>query len=288
MGLLFAVVPAQTFRADCPQIALALTLVLAGCVRTAPAAPRCPPIAGLDAVAKPGALLLFGEIHGTEQIPEFIGDAACAAARRGRVHVGLELPSEDSGLLATFLAGSGDDGLRESKLWRSSSQYGVTSRAMRALLERLREYRKAGAPIDVFFFDDRIHSGLERRDEGMAESISLSRARAPGDLYLVLVGNYHARKSVGAPWDPAMRWMANFLARHERGLITLDVRAPPGTAWVCLQKEGGGESCGSRRLSGSNDPASGRAIKLEPNAQLGYDGVYRLSAMTASPPAFAP
>jgi len=267
---------------------LALTLALAGSVRAAQAAPRCPPIAGLDAIAKPGALVLFGEIHGTEQIPEFIGDAACAAARKGRVHVGLELPTEDSGLLATFLAGSGDDGLRESKLWRSSSPYGVTSGAMRALLGRLREYRKAGAPIDVFFFDDRIHSGTEGRDEGMADAISRERARSPGDLYLVLVGNYHARKSIGAPWDPGMRWMASFLARHERGLITLNVRAPPGTAWMCLQEEDGGQSCGSHPLSGTDAPASGRAIELEPNVKLGYDGIYRVSAMTASAPAFAP
>ena len=271
-------------------LAVALALALAGVHREARAAPPCPPIASLDAVAKPGALVLFGEIHGTEEIPEFIGDAACAAARRGPVHVGLELPTEDSGLLAKFLAGSGDDGLRESKFWNSSSPYGVTSAAMLALLQRLRAYRKSGARIDVFFFDDRVRSGPDRRDEGMADAISRERARAPDDLYLILVGNYHARKKVGAPWDPAKVWMANFLARHERGLITLDVRGPAGTAWICLQQEDGGESCGSQKIGGSKDAARavGRAIELEPNAQRGYDGVYRVPAMTASPPAFKP
>jgi hypothetical protein len=48
---------------------------------------------GLDAVVKPGALVLLGEIHGTNEIPDFVGDAACAGARKGRVHVGLELPA---------------------------------------------------------------------------------------------------------------------------------------------------------------------------------------------------
>ncbi len=254
------------------RLLLALVLILAPQAE----AGGCPPIAGFDAVAKPGALVVFGEVHGTREIPAFIGDAACAAARIGRVHVGLELPTEDSGLLATFLAGRGDDGLRQSSFWRSASPYGVTSKAMLALLRRLRAYRNAGAPIDVFFFDDRIHSGLDRRDEGMARIISRERASAPRDLFLVLVGNLHARKS--------RQWMASFLAGD---VTTLDVRSPPGTAWVCLQKDGGAQSCGSQPWR-TPAAAAGRGIELVPQPDVGYDGVYRLQSITASPPAFAP
>jgi hypothetical protein len=239
----------------------------------------------------PGALVVFGEIHGTSEIPEFVGDAACAAARKGRVHVGLELPSEDSELLATFLAGQSDEGLRDSKFWRSSSPYGVTSRSMLALLQRLRDYRRRGALIDVFFFDDRNRSGIERRDEAMAQYISRERERAPSEIYLVMVGNYHARNIVGAPWDPKKRWMASFLSERERGLVTLDYRSLPGSAWMCLQKNGGGgEICGSNPVNGSATSVAfaERAVKLEPNPRLGYDGVYRVGAITASPPAFPP
>jgi len=242
----------------------------------------------LDAVVKPGALVLFGEIHGTNEIPDFVGDVACAAARKERVHVGLELPASDSHLLARFLGGRDDDGLRESKFWRSSSPYGVTSRAMLALLQRLREYRRSGAPIDVFFFDERARSGLARRDEAMAESISRERRRAFSGIYLVLVGNYHARNIVGAPWDPEKRWMASFLSQREPGLVTLDFRSLPGSAWMCVQKVGGGEICGSNPIKGTDDATSTRAVRLEPDPGLGYDGVYWVGAITASPPAFPP
>jgi hypothetical protein len=252
---------------------------------------------GLDAVMNPGALVVFGEIHGTNEIPNFVGDAACAAARKGRVHVGLELPPDDTEPLAAFLAGDRDEGLRDSKFWRSSSPYGVTSHSMLALLQRLRGYRRSGVPIDVFFFDDRNRSGLER-DEAMADYISRERQRAPSDIYLVLVGNYHARKVVGAPWDPKMRWMASFLSERERGLLTLDYRNLPGSAWMCLQKDGGGgEICGSNLVKGSTASVvysssrrsrSERTVNLKPNPQLGYDGVYWVGELTASPPAFPP
>ena len=242
---------------------------------------------GLDAVVKPGALVLLGEIHGTNEIPDFVGDAACAAARKGRVHVGLELPTEEADLLTAFLAGRGDEGLRDSKSWRSSSPYGVTSRAMLALLQRLREYRRSGAPIDVFFFDDRARSGLARRDEAMAENISRERRRASSEIYLVLVGNYHARNIDGAPWDPEKRWMASFLSQREPGLVTLDFRSLPGTAWTCVAS-GGGEICGSNPIKGNDDATSTRALRLKPDPVLGYDGVYSVGAITASPPAFPP
>jgi hypothetical protein len=267
-----------------------LTLTLVGCAHAAQRSATCPSIAGLDAVVKPGALVLFGEVHGTNEIPAFVGDAACAAARKGRVHVGLELPAEDAGLLRHFLAGEGDQGLQESDFWRSSSPYGVTSSAMLALLHRLREYRRTGAPIDVFFFDERARSGLERRDEAMAESISRERGGAPSDIYLVVVGNFHARKIVGAPWDPKKRWMASFLSEREPGLVTLDFRSLPGTAWTCAQTAAGAELCGSNPVKGSGGPAasSERAVKLEAVSEAGYDGIYWVGALTASPPAFPP
>ena len=53
----------------------------------------------------------------------------------------------------------------------------------------------------------------------MANNISKERARAPGDLYLIEVGNYHARQVPGAPFDLAMPWMASLLARRESALF---------------------------------------------------------------------
>jgi len=225
-------------------------------------------------------------VHGTNEIPAFVGDAARAASSKGRVHVGLELPVGDSRLLATFLSGNGDEGLRDSSLWRGPYQYGVTSSAMLELLKRLRDLRRSGAPLDVFLFDDRIRLGMEGRDQAMAERISEERRRAPEDIYLILVGNYHARNVIGAPWDAQKRWMAHFLASRERRMITLDVRTRAGSAWVCGTS--GPESCGSGPIGGSlpEGASNNRAVKLEPVPQLGYDGAYAVGTVSASRPAF--
>ncbi|HEY2030904.1 MAG TPA: hypothetical protein VGH20_17025 [Myxococcales bacterium] len=219
-------------------------------------------MSGADGVVEPGALVIFGELHGTDQIPAFVGDVAVAAARKGRVHVGLELPVGD------------EPG--KTALWHGPAQYGVSSRAMLGLIERLR-----AAGIDVYFFDDRS-LGMDHRDETMAAAIARHRALAPGDIHLVLVGNYHARKAIGAPWDPQKRWMASYLAGPR--VVTLDVSYPSATVWSCLQTATG-QDCGIHELKKSAS-ASPRGIVLQPNPELGFDGTYSAGPLTASLPAF--
>jgi hypothetical protein len=134
---------------------------------------------------------------------------------RSRVHVGFEIPTAERRSLEAFLAGTGDERLRERDFWSGSYHDGRTSVAMLALLAKLRDDRRRGEPIDVFFFDDPDRLTVQRRDEAMAENISLERSRAPGDIYLIEVGNLHARAGVGAPWDSAKQWMGTFLASRE-------------------------------------------------------------------------
>jgi hypothetical protein len=217
----------------------------------------------LDGVVKPGTVVIFGELHGTNEIPAFVGEVAVAAARQGKVHVGLELPV-DGGLDP------------QAAFWHGPGQYGVTSRAMSSLIARLRE-----AGIDVYPFDDRS-LGIERRDETMAAVIARRRALAPGDIYLVLVGNYHARKATGAPWDAGKRWMASYL---DAPLVTLDVSYPEAQPWNCLQTASG-QDCGPHRLGGKGDLQTERGIQLHPDPSLGFDGTYFVGPLTASPPAF--
>jgi hypothetical protein len=239
---------------------------------------------------KPGALVVFGELHGTNEIPAFVAEAACAASRRGRVHVGFELPVEDAPALRAFLAGSADEGLRDSAFWRAPYPYGMSSKAILSALGKLRDLRHAGAPVDVFFFDDRRSLGIDGRDEAMANVISTERRRAPRDLFLILVGNYHARKGVGSAWNPRQRWMASFLASTEDGLTTLDVRMLPGTAWVCVKdKEDDPQVCGAKAVgrNPSETPPDGLSVRLNPDPALGYDGTYFVGAVTASPPAYS-
>src|SRR5438067_1771738 len=216
------------------------------------AALACAPVQGSEAVLRPGRLVIFGEMHGTEEIPSFLGDLVCAAVRaHRRVHVGLELPGESG------------------PIWSDPYQSGRTSVAMRRLIGRLHQL---GAQI--FWFD----STAAEREGAMADAISAERRKAPKDLYLVLVGNLHARKKPGAPWDPTIRWMAQRLAGRERRLITLDVRYREGSAWICQSDKP--EACKATSLRGTQ---TGRdwAIAMSPQP-AGYDGTFSVGAITAS------
>ena len=65
------------------------------------------------------------------------------------------------------------------------------------------------------------------------------------------------------------------------------VRSAVGT---CVQSAGGPGICGSNPVKGSNDapPSSERAVTLDADHELGYDGTYWVGALTATPPAYPP
>jgi hypothetical protein len=233
-------------------------------------------------------LVVFGDIHGTVEIPAFIGDAACSLARRQRVHVGLEIPASETAALRAFLSSGDDQVMRNAPFWRRAYQDGRSSEAILGLLRKLRDARQSGLPIEVFFFDDPDRLGADRRDEPMAENIAAERSRAPSDIYLIEVGNLHAKSTIGAPWDPAKVWMASYLKAREPGVLTLDVFAPPGTAWICSTDKA--ESCGVAKTApraGKDMPGAPVRRALLLRALDGYDGVYELEHMTASRPAAA-
>ncbi|HUJ27945.1 MAG TPA: hypothetical protein VLW85_18115 [Myxococcales bacterium] len=205
----------------------------------------CAHAATVEGVARPGALVIFGELHGTNEIPALFGDVVERAAKRGRVHVGLELPGESGAI------------------WTDPFQSGRTSKAMRALIARLH-----ALGVDVFWFD----SNEKDRDGAMADNISAARAKAPQDLFLVLVGNLHARKQPGAPWDADLRWMAVRLAGREPRLFTFDARYAAGTAFICQGNTP--DKCAATKVGGMNGAGHD-----------GYDGTYHVGAVTASSPA---
>src|SRR6056297_2293528 len=61
-------------------------------------------IAGVDPLLVPGTIVMLGEIHGTVEIPAFVGDLACHGLVRGhRVLLGLEYPASEQADLETYL-----------------------------------------------------------------------------------------------------------------------------------------------------------------------------------------
>src|SRR6185503_11177437 len=72
------------------------------------------PVSGVDAYLKPGAIVWFGEMHGTEESPRFVGDVACQAAKVARVQLGLEIPLGEEPLFERYLKSKGTEADRSA------------------------------------------------------------------------------------------------------------------------------------------------------------------------------
>ncbi|MBS1121986.1 MAG: hypothetical protein H6Q90_4214 [Deltaproteobacteria bacterium] len=128
----------------------------------------------LDARLTPGAIVWFGEMHGTEQSPRFVGDVVQHTAHTWSVQLGLEIPRDVQPQLDRYFASDGGVTARAALLdgafWRWHD--GRSSDAMLGFIERVRALRADGSVIDVVAFDipsDDATSDARGRDLAMAE-----------------------------------------------------------------------------------------------------------------------
>lgn len=265
-----------------PQPATARKTHLAVCA-AAPALPKEP--------LEPGSVLLFGEIHGVQELPSVFGEAVCSTAASGlAVEVGLEVPKAEQAKVDFFLASSGGpsdvETLLATPFWSREFQDGRSSQARVALLERFRQLRASGIPIHVFLFDINTDQDAAQREKTMSENIAAHVQAHPQALTMVLVGEVHAWKTQGSPWDPnflPMGWHLEQAGLHVR---SLGRSTPAGRAWICSGVSPG--DCGSRETKATAVLPSGRTagIELLPQPSTrGYDGLYGTPTLTPSPPA---
>ena len=98
-------------------------------------------------------MIVFGEVHGTNEVPELISAVTYELAKEGaRILMALESPDLLNGELADFVAGttSDDQVLAGDAFWNRplAWQDGRSSRAMLRLLQDVRVYRNRGLTID--------------------------------------------------------------------------------------------------------------------------------------------
>ncbi|WP_342378842.1 hypothetical protein NVS55_05490 [Myxococcus stipitatus] len=250
------------------------------------------PILGLGKQAKPGAVLLLGELHGTEEVPRFVAQSACQALVAGiPVTVGLELPLENQTRVDAFLEsqGSEDDWLKlmESPFWRSPYPDGRGSEAMANLLEQLRLLRARGLDVEVFVFDHPKANGQERED-AMAATVIHQVESSPKRFHMVLSGNIHSRTKKGLPWDEQRRPMGYLVNERLDDVVALDMAYDSGTAWICSVDGKGIRDrldCGVRDTKGRNN-GDRYFMHLWGSANAeGYHGVFYVGPVKASEPA---
>ncbi|WP_194954263.1 hypothetical protein [Sphingopyxis solisilvae] len=253
--------------------------------------------------------VVFGEIHGTQQGPEFIGSLACALATKGeRVLVAVEKSATDDPALQTAWALPKDQFQKSlGDIGWTGRQDGVASQAMFAMLVGLHGLKEKGLPIGIVAFNgDRDAAQSQRfadlagqgpHEAAQAENIVHAAQRANYDRVLILVGNFHARKRTvdwgGARFDP----MAARLNRYDNTLA-LNMRYAAGTSWNCVRKAAAavddgkpltdeGLDCGIHQIRGSADLGRSPFVELvatENRAADDYDGFFWVGPVTGSPP----
>lgn len=199
--------------------------------------------------------VLVGEMHGTQQTHPFIVAMVCTALRQGEdVTLALEMPQ--TAVEDALASRSGD-----TIFWRAQYPDGRASAAMRAMLADLSALSDAGRVRIIGF------------NGGSSEATNAQLIRAgyrQGDVLIVLVGSYHARRPTPGSEDET-------LATALGDVVNVRVaNREPGSAWVCTPE------CGVHRFSGSsgNLPLGFSPVR----AANGYDYFYVVETFTPSDP----
>lgn len=229
-------------------------------------------------------LVFFGEIHGTNEIPDLVGSHICAlVSSRRAVLLGLEIPSEEQTRIDTFLQSSGSTAQVQALLagphWRTARPDGRSSQAMLRLLELVRTLKQQpDSKVRVIAFDTWNLEPL--RDAVMAKNLAAARTKVRDESTVVLTGNLHALRSRGSRFDADFESMAYVMRRSQP--VTINVTPLTGTAWFC------GPDCGVQTLSQKRAAPSSKGLQLETSLTSDYSGHFFIAKSSASLPAFTP
>jgi hypothetical protein len=291
----------RVFKAVAPKLAKEENAPQPVRVAKAPEAKQAPtamgmecglPIIGLGKQAKPGAVMLLGEMHGTQEVPRFLAQTVCQVTVAGTpVTVGLELPLENQTRVDTFLesAGTEEDWLKlmDAPFWRSPYPDGRGSEAMANMLEQLRQLRASGLDVEAFVFDHPKAQG-QQRESAMAATVKHQVESAPQRFHVVLSGNIHARTKQGLPWDKKYQPMGYLLEKQLDDVVAFDMAYDSGSAWICSVDSKGIQNkldCGVRNAKGKDNGDRFFVHRWDGANDAGYHGVFYVGPVNASAPA---
>lgn len=268
-----------------------LVLAFASALPVAAHAQDCAPIKDVDAALSQDSLryLVLGEMHGTNEAPQFAGDVVCHALERGQpVVLALEYGDLEQGPLDGYLNSDGGTDARLAFLsrpeWRGGLPDGRRSEAMFSLIEQARRMKTDGGDLDVLA----VRGGRPPREgdyqaygeAAMAGRLEAVGAARPEALIVFLVGNIHAAK---APMRDTLPPPA--AARlPENETLSLNYSSGGGEAWNCQPY-----TCGPHPMPARDDLGGQEQIVLSPVSRnegaVHYDGYFWTPRTTASAPA---
>lgn len=240
----------------------------------APATRACEPLKGFDATDH-AQVVVFGDLHGTEQPPVIFQQAACLMAQklgRQRGLIGLELPDTFNAYFAHVDVSSLDTAwakVQADPFWNEFRD-GRHGAAMQQLVHQLLDLSASS--------QGRIGLvAIERQpiDRVGANSFAQAMASSKAARGLVFIGNAHARL-LPMPGRDVLPFAANLRAAGYR-VISLNVVPGKGMAWACAP------TCGPRPLPNMGDATRSTEIVMSPpSADNAWDGYYYVPELTLS------
>ncbi len=188
-------------------------------------------------------LILLGEMHGTREIPAFVGELVDALSAGQPLVLALELDGSQQAAFDRYLA---SDGGTDARLKLESSPYwtlvgdqhdGRRNRQSLALIEKTRALKASGRKLELLAFDPaRSTRDHYERDQVMAENLREAVAAHPDARVLVLTGNVHAMRKRPSYAPPEMQQpMGSFLADLDPFAIRIEARERE--FWSCRNKQ---------------------------------------------------
>lgn len=220
-------------------------------------------------------IIIFGEIHGTNEAPRFVAELVCNIARSAPVTVGIEHPPSEQSTLDDFMKAKTqkekNEVISSSPFWNRDFQDGKTSSAMLQMLERIKQLKHTGAKIYI--------RAIGGEGPGQTDEIFrniMSSEQESGTKIVALVGNGHARK---------IHMQAEASDRSKTSPIDLkviEIEYSSGSAWTCAP------TCQIQRFGQDNlgEKEISLKVRASPAHAAGHPDWIYLGRSHASPPGY--
>lgn len=235
-------------------------------------------------------LLIVGDEHGSNEIPDFVALLVKAASVNRPVRLGLEIEPSERGPIQAYVASQGTTADRAALLhdgyW--SVGQGRMSQAIVRLIESVRALREQGRNVGIFtMVPDQPNSAILEKaggitpywNEGLAESVRVQLKAADSNHALIIAFMGKAHAALTKPAKPGDATATDRLLADSPYLVELAVH---GKAWSCVA---GG--CGPHDVietpAASINGAMLRSITGTPGAPA--QALLRMPTLTPSPPA---
>ena len=231
----------------------------------------CPALlSGAEGLLKKEAVLLIGEVRGTQESPRFAAQLACYLLKYSEVLVELEIPVSEQAHIDKFISSSGTKedirALLTEAFWSRGFQDGRASRAMFSLLDEMRVLRHRGQPLWVVCIDapgDQMLASADSKnndpenvdpkthdpkahdpktkpktsDKNRIWAANILRAKLahPHASVVALLGRAPARMQIGLPGNPNYVPAGWYVKQKIPQALSLTVSFAKGGAWTCQQ-----------------------------------------------------